>query len=183
MLEVKIKGFAELDKALRELPDKIERNIVRSALRAGAKVIEAEAKAQAPVKDGDLRDSIRSSVRLRRGVPVATIKTDLWRARFIEFGTAQHLISATGKVYKNTRRGEKLLSAASLNYRIEKKVLAIGARILGETVVHPGSRKIPFMRTALDLAAHAAIQAFGAQVKKRLTKEGLNTPDISVDEG
>ena len=31
-------------------------------------------------------------------------------------------------------------------------------------------------------AAQAAVLAFGEQIRKRLTKEGIDTPDLSVDE-
>lgn len=163
MLDVKIRGMAELDKALRELPNKMQRNIVRSALRAGAKVIEAEAKAQVPVKSGRLRDSIRASVRLQRGVPVATIKAGgsgkggAFYAHMVEFGTAAHFIKP--------KKAKSLFIAG----------------LLRDGVDHPGAKKTPFMRTALDTAAQAAILAFGEQVRKRLAKQGLDTPDLEVD--
>jgi HK97 gp10 family phage protein len=161
MLDVKLKGFAELEKALNELPEKIERNIVRSALRQAAKVIEAEAKRQVPVRSGKLRDSIRVRFKLKNGRPMATViaggtkKGQPFYAHFVEFGAAAHVIKA--------KRG---------------KALAIGGGTV-ERVEHPGARKHPFMRPALDVAAMAAVQAFGEQVKRRLTKEGINTPDVS----
>ncbi len=164
MLNVKLKGFAELEKALNELPEKIERNIVRSALRQAAKVIEAEAKRQVPVRSGKLRDSIRVSVKLKNGKPVATVtaggnkRGQPFYAHFVEFGAAAHVIKA--------KRG---------------KALAIGGGTV-ERVDHPGVRKKPFMRPALDGAARAAVQAFGEQVRRRLTKEGLNAPDVAIDD-
>lgn len=164
MLNVKLKGFAELEKALNELPEKIERNIVRSALRQAAKVIEAEAKRQVPVRSGKLHDSIRVSVKLKNGRPLATItaggskKGQPFYAHFVEFGAAAHVIKA--------KRG---------------KALAIGGGTV-ERVDHPGARKRPFMRPALDVAARAAVQAFGEQVKRRLTKEGIDTPDLAFED-
>jgi HK97 gp10 family phage protein len=163
MLETKITGLAALEKALSELPDKLQRNVVRSALRQGAKVIETAAKANVPVKSGKLRDSIRASVRLRRGMPVATIKAGgsgkggAYYAHMVEFGTAAHFI--------------KPKKAKSLFF----------AGLLRDGVDHPGAKKHPFMRTALDTAANAAIQAFADQMRARLSKQGLDTPDISVE--
>ena len=37
------------------------------------------------------------------------------------------------------------------------------------------------MRTTLDTAAQAALQAFANQVRKRLTKQGIDTPDVTVE--
>lgn len=199
MLDVKIKGFAELDKALRELPDKIERNIIRSALRQGAKVIEAEAKRLCPIappttvnrerygnQAGELRNSIRSSVKVHKGVPVATISAGnekAYYAKWVEFGTAGHLISVKDGPTRMTRKGPKKISVKTLNKRIKAGTLMIGSKAIGKSVWHPGSKAVPFMRTALDTAARAAIAAFGAQVKKRLTKEGINTPDLDIGGG
>lgn len=160
MLDVKIRGMAELGKLLDELPAKIERNIVRSALRAGAKVIQAEARQNVPVRTGALRDSIRVSVRLVAGKPLATIKAGgktAAHAHFVEFGTAAHFIAAK-----------------------DAKSLFI-AGLLRDGADHPGARMQPFMRPALDGAAQAAVMAFGQQIKKRLTKQGLDTADIDLE--
>jgi HK97 gp10 family phage protein len=164
MLDVKIKGLAELEKALAELPDKIERNILRSALRTGAKVIEAEAKTQVPVRTGRLRDSIRVSVRLRGGKPVATItaggrkKGQAWYAHLVEFGAKAHFIKP--------KKAKSLLIAG----------------LLRDGVDHPGATKHPFMRPALDAAGAAAVRAFGEQVRRRLTKQGINTPELQAND-
>ncbi len=168
MAETTIKGLAALDKLLKELPQKLERNIIRSALRAGAKVIEDEAKQQLEghTRTGQLLDSIRASVRLRKGVPVATIKAGgrgnksqrgAFYAHMVEFGTAAHFI--------------KPKSAKSLFI----------AGVMRNGVDHPGAQPVPFMRTAMDVAATAAVQAFGEQLKKRLTKQGLDTADIAIE--
>ena len=57
-------GMDNLQKTLRTLEKKVERKIVRTAVRSGAKIIQAEAKAVAPYKTGILRRSI--SVRARK---------------------------------------------------------------------------------------------------------------------
>lgn len=164
MLDVKIKGFAELDKALAELPAKIEKNIIRSALRAAAKITEAEAKRQVPVRTGKLRDSIRVSTKLVKGKPLATVtagaskKGGPFYAHLVEFGAKAHFIKP--------KKAKSLFLAG----------------VFREGVDHPGARKHPFMRPALDASAQAAVLAFGNQVKARLTKQGINTPDISVDD-
>jgi len=168
MLEVKINGLAELEKTLSELTDKLQRNVLRSALRAGAKVIETQVKEQlqddGSVHTGRLRDSIHASVRVIRGKPVATItaggsgKNAAFYARFVEFGTAAHDIKP------------------------KKHKSLFFAGLMREVVHHPGAKKKPFMRPALDTASAPATLAFALQIKKRLTKQGMDTPDdVSLD--
>lgn len=45
---VRIEGLAQLDRALRELPDRVANRGLRASVYAGAKVIRDEARAQAP---------------------------------------------------------------------------------------------------------------------------------------
>lgn len=162
MFDVKLKGFAELQKALSELPDKIERNIVRSALRAAAKVTADEAKRQVPVKSGKLRDSIRVTTKIVNGRPTASVrvggnkKGQPFYAHLVEFGAKAHFIKP--------KRAKSLFVAG----------------VLRDGVQHPGARKHPFMRPALDASHQRAVLAFGEAVKKRLTKQGIETPDLAV---
>jgi HK97 gp10 family phage protein len=156
-----IKGGKELQEFLDQLPAKMEANIMRSALRQGANVIKEEAKANVPVESGDLRDSLRVSTRSKRGVVTASVKAGnkkAWYWRFVEFGTAAHKIAG--------KKGG---------------FLSFGG-LFAKSVQHPGARPKPFMRPALDAKANAAIQAVGDQIRKRLTKQGLNAPDIQVTE-
>lgn len=52
MVSVKVQGLTELAAALKELPTRIGRNVLRGATAAGAAVIRKEAKARAPVYTG-----------------------------------------------------------------------------------------------------------------------------------
>lgn len=171
MSETTVKGLADLQRALDELPAKLEANIMRGALRAGTKVLATEAKRLAPVgppstenqrfyggRTGLLRDSIRIKTKMRRGRVTASVtaggKTkdggDPYYARFVEYGTAPHVITA--------RR---------------VRVLAIGVH----SVQHPGAQKKPFMRPALDTMHVAAVEAVREYIRNRLaTKHGINVP-------
>lgn len=148
-----IKGGEQLQKFLTDLPVKIERNIMRSALRAGAKVIADEAKRNVPTQSGDLRDSIRIGTKAKRSKVSATVKAGnkkAWYYRFVEFGTAAHEI--------------KPKSAKSLFI----------AGMFSELVNHPGARAKPFMRPAFDSKSSDAIRAVGLKIKERLNKQGIN---------
>lgn len=165
MSETRIKGLAELQRALDELPAKIEANVMRGALRAGAKVLLADAQKSAAFADhtGALRASLRVTTSLKRGRIAAAVKAGPtkkdkrpWYARFVEFGTAAHVIKA--------RRA---------------RMLAIGVA----KVNHPGAKKHPFLRPALDTQHVAAVEAAREYIRKRLsTKHGIDVP-APLEEG
>lgn len=169
---LKIKGFAELQKYLDQLPVKIEANILRGALRAGAKVISDAAKQNAPTGEpsargkkryklynGALRDSIRVSGRIDRlqsnvkariiaGGKSRETGANVFYAHMIEYGTRRHSTKKRGRGDQN----------------------------------HPGTIARPFLRPALDSAANEAIKTAGEYIKKRLaTKHGINTADINIE--
>lgn len=152
MADLEITGLADLHKALQELPGKIEANVVRGGLRAGGNVLAEEARRQTPIGSGDLRESIRVSLRLRKaeGKIQAFVKAGnkkAWYANLVEFGTARHFIKP---------KNRKSLFFAGL------------AR---EVIDHPGAKKKPFMRPALDSKAQSAMDAMAAYIRARLPKE------------
>lgn len=148
-------GGRELDAFLQQLPAKVERNIMRAALRAGANEFKAAAKSAVPVDDGDLRGSIRVTTRSKNGTVYASLKAGGRKAphwHWVEFGTAAHKIRA---------RPDHALSFGGVTVR---------------DVDHPGARAHPFMRPAFDSAAAAAIAAAAAKIRQRLTQQGINVP-------
>lgn len=159
---VEIKGLAELHKTLQELPAKIERNVLRGGLRAGAKVMEAEAERLCPeglptldsvkrgARIGELKRSIRVTLRASRGTVRATVKAGnkvAWYAHLVEFGTARHWIKP---------KSRKSLFIAGL---------------FKEVIDHPGARPKPFMRPAFDGKWRQAIDAMADYIRTRLPKE------------
>lgn len=186
MSNVKVKGLADLQKFLDQLSPKLESNIMRSALRKGCQVIAAEAKQLCPVDHGDLRDSIRASARLKNGTVIGSVKAGnakAWYWRFVEYGTAAHWIKVKeeAKPWRLTRRGVKTYSTSTLNRMAKRGSLIIGGSFVGQSVEHPGAKATPFMRPALDGKAAEALQAVGEQIKKRLTKQGLNAAGVDIE--
>lgn len=154
-----IVGGRELDRLLQTLPVKMERNILRGALRSGAVVIRDEIKQRAPVDSGALRDSIRITTRYRKGTVSASAKVgsrEAWYAHLVEFGTRPHVILP--------RRQGGALQFGGVQTRL---------------VDHPGTTGRPFVRPAGDVATPEALQAVTKYVRKRLTRAGLDTPDPS----
>lgn len=65
---VELRGFNELSKKLRALGPKIEKKLLRAAMRQASNVVLRAARANAPVDDGDLRRQIKTrSLRSRPG--------------------------------------------------------------------------------------------------------------------
>lgn len=177
MSTTQVKGLKELAQFMQQLPDKLQNNVMRGALRAGAKVLEAQAVANVPVDQGDLKASIKVSTRSRRGVITASIKTDVFYAKFVEFGTGAHWIKV--------RPDEKpKASLKTLNKALARGSLRIGDHFVGASVAHPGASAQPFMRPALDAKGGEAVVAAGNYIKQRLaTKHGLDTSGVSVEAG
>ena len=161
MNDTNVTGLRELKEILNTLPAKIERNIMRAAMRAGAKVLQQEIRSTISVASGLTKGGIKISTGTKNGVVTAKVKATgkhAHIAHFLEFGTAAHVIkSKTGTV------------------------LAFGGQIY-RTVDHPGITPQPVFRPALDSKDAAAVVAVGEMVKKRLTAQGINTADIEVDE-
>lgn len=95
--DFKIIGGKALDKALKQLGPKFEKRIAKGAIRAGARVIAKQAKANAPKESGALKRSIQVVTRKTKGADVAVVtrhkKKDIKQgkgtayAHIIEFGS------------------------------------------------------------------------------------------------
>ena len=158
MSQENITGGAALDALLQTLPQKVETNIMRSALRAGAKVYLDQVKQNLSVisKTGALLASARITTRKGKdGQVSASVKVgnrQAFYAQMVEFGTRAHVIVAPPG------------GAMNVNGTLVKNV------------DHPGTEKKPFMRPAADENFSQAVAAVQTQIRKRLTKEGLNVP-------
>jgi HK97 gp10 family phage protein len=155
MADQSITGGRELDAFLQTLSVKVEKNILRAALRAGANEFKTEAQAKAPVKSGKLRRSLKVSTGSKGGRVTAKLKVGgkmAPHAMLVEYGTKPHKIAP--------KNGGGLL---------------IGGNVVGE-VNHPGARARPFLRPSFDGKSAAAIGAVAAKIRERLTAEGVNVP-------
>ena len=171
MAQIRVRGLADLNKFLQDLPVKMEANILRGALRAGLKPIKDAAVQNCPVGEpsennkkkykhyaGALRDSIRVSARIDK---------------------------REGKVTARLIAGGKGKNGAIVFYAPIIELTGARAHSLsskeGGEINHPGMQAIPFMRPALDSQANNGVLAAADYIKKRLaTKNGLNTADIEL---
>lgn len=163
---VHVKGLDQLQKLLDTLPTKIARNILRGSLRAGMKVVLPAVKGNldtaGSVETGKLRDGLKLRTRALGGTVIASIQSKGehgYIARFLEYGTAAHIIWGRNGGWLSLHGGR-----------------------FARSVNHPGILARPFLRPALDAQASAAVVAAAEYMKKRLaTKEGLDTSDIDIE--
>jgi len=161
MADVHVKGLADLQRFLDQLPVKMEKNVMRGALRAGMNVVKPVAQSNIHSVSGELARGLKISTNSRGGKVTASLKArgpHAFIAKFIEYGTAAHVISGKAGGW-----------------------LRLFGGTFVKSVQHPGIRARPFMRPALDQQAGAAVVAAGEYIKKRLAdKHGLDTADISI---
>lgn len=161
-----VQGLKELHQMLQELPVRIEKNIMRGAIRAGANVYRDAARLAAPVDDGTLKKSIKTgSTNVKKGNVVVNVGTDLYYARMIEFGTASFYTGTGRTVGKPYKIPKKVKGKRRL-----KKALNFG-NVIVNNVTHPGIKPQPFMRRAFDGASDQAVSTFAQYVSTRLAKE------------
>jgi HK97 gp10 family phage protein len=154
-----VKGLAQLESFLLELPAKIERNILRGALRAGARLIQKQAQANVSRRSGKTAASIKVGTRAEGGRVIAYVRVKDHKGAWLEYGTRPHAIKP-----KN------------------RKALAIGGNVV-EQVSHPGARPHRFLRPAFDGQADAALVAVAGYIRERLaTEHGLDTADVKIGE-
>lgn len=97
---VKVDGLAELQRALLQLPGRVQRNGVRSAVNAGAALIRAAAKAKAPIYHGDVADGHPPPGTLRKQIITKFIRELSGSTRTTYFVTVRR-----GKKYQKVKKG------------------------------------------------------------------------------
>ncbi|MBK6720194.1 MAG: HK97 gp10 family phage protein [Sphingomonadales bacterium] len=185
-MTIRLSGGPELLALLDQLPKNLERNIIRGGLRAGAKVIQQQARANVPVESGQLRRAIGIGTRTEGARLSSYVKLrgpGSYIGHFIEYGVSPHLIKVAeeARPIRNTRRGPRRLSMGTINKMVARGSLVIGGNFVGPMVHHPGHAPKPFLRPALDQKAQEAVAAMGAYIAQRFQIGDLRAPTLSVD--
>jgi HK97 gp10 family phage protein len=153
----KMSGLDVLDKAVKKLSDKVQKQVLNKAARAGARVVQKRAKSLAPVKSGALRRAIRVvTLKMPKGQAKAAVtiksgkgeKREAFYAHFVEFGTRKHAIGR-GSVKTQTRTGRPGQQRGA---------------------IHPGTTAKPFMRPAFDETEREQLDAIGDTLAKEIIK-------------
>jgi HK97 gp10 family phage protein len=150
MITAKFDGLKEIEKRLKELPEKIQGKVLRTATMAGGRLIAKEIKRRVPTATGNLKRSIRT-VNLRNkgrksraevAVGVQRIVkprksrknpnrqqryTDVFYWRFLEFGT-KHIPAKS--FIRSSFEDKKRDAVEEIRSRLKKRI-AIEVKKLG----------------------------------------------------
>lgn len=94
---LRFKGGKELARELNKLDTRMRRNIIREAVREGADVVIEEAQIRAPVRTGQLRDSIKRQLDSKESTKYAAVYKVGWSVFYghlIEFGIPAYGVGA-----------------------------------------------------------------------------------------
>lgn len=153
-----IKGMPELERFLDQLPSKLQRNVMRGALRAGAAVILPVVQANIHNVSGHLGKSFKTGSRVVGDKVIGRLYTRDPVAHLVEYGTKPHEITA-----KN------------------RKGLSVGG-LFFQSVHHPGAKATGFMRNAADTTVQPAAAAVARYMKDKIeTKGGIDTSYVMLE--
>jgi HK97 gp10 family phage protein len=158
---IKVRGFKELDDALRALPERVQRNVMAGAVRAGAKIVTQAMIADAPVarKPHYYYPRTVAGKRSRRG------------------SRSDRILIQPGLIKRSIRAWRSRSQVATVVYQI-------GPRKRGGGNEDPwyanflewGTSRVPatgFIRGASDRTASAQISAMREYLTERIPKEFL----------
>jgi HK97 gp10 family phage protein len=141
----KFEGFSELAAKLKELPVKVEKKVIRTALRSGTKIIADATKANAPVLTGTMK----------RAITVRAMKRSRNRIGFM--------------VTFNKRYTDKLVRMSKT--RTTKKGTPV--RYFYPAAIEYGTKHAPahpFMRPAFDSKVSEATRVIGDELGKGIVE-------------
>lgn len=159
MAETQLKGADEMILALEQIEKNVANKHVRTALRAGAKVIQRQCVADAPVKTGQTRRAIKvragkrmkNAIRMLVTIGKGMFKGGTFYAGFVEYGWTWGR-----KKRARNRKGKALTSGAT------------DKRIPGKNWLH----------NAFDKSASAAQQATIDSLSESLKAEAAAAPGL-----
>lgn len=147
-----ISGLKELQAALKELPDRIAKNVLRGSVAAGAAIIRNEARQRAPVYTGEVAAGHPPPGTLKRSIVQKQIKELSNATKQTFFVTVRR-----GKEYQKQGKKGNLSQDAYYASWVEFGNSRMSAR--------------PYLRPAFEAKKEAAIEAIRAYLEKRIPEE------------
>lgn len=148
---IEIKGLKELNDALKQLPDRIAKNVLRGATGAGAAIIRGEMRARAPVYTGDVQQGHPAPGTLKRAVYMKQIREKSSDTQQTFYVGVRH-----GKDRQSVGKKQANLDAFYFSW-VEFGTSKMPAR--------------PYMRPAFEAQKTAAAEAVKAYLAKRIPLE------------
>jgi hypothetical protein len=179
-----VRGGAATRRYMTQLPELLRERVLRGAARAGAKVIAGGAKERLGDRTADgpggakvmIADLVKVRVKLKGEVVRGRVLLHgpgAYVGRWLEYGTDPHFISVDPQYRQGmtARRINKTITAGDESL---KASLSINGKPVGTTVFHPGARKVPFLRPAVDTLEREALAAAQTYINARLTRAGIS---------
>ncbi len=157
MTTVQIKGLAELNRALAELPPRLARNVLRGSVAAGAAVIRQEAKERAPRYAGEVAAG---------HPPPGTLKRAIYSAQARRLSSLLEQVYHVGVVSGKRAKVGKAKSGKSKD--------AYYWRFVEFGTVKMAAR--PFLRPAFEAKKLEAVEAIRRYMAERLAREVNQLP-------
>lgn len=157
-VQVRIDGGESLLREMRALGIRVS-SAMRSAMRAGARVIRQRAEELAPSRRVRRRRATRTVASVRRDVVTIRVAPTKrrWYLRLVETGTAPHVIRA--------RRGRVLV------FQGRRGAVAV------QVVQHPGARAAPWLRPAFEQQREAAVRAIADGLRAYIERKRAEVRD------
>lgn len=163
MLKVEVKGYLEAKAILDELPNNMQKRMLRSALRGSAKPMLQSARSKVPIRSGKLKKQLKTVSYRDRGAPRSEVSVAVkpvfgtnkrkgtvneYYGKFIHEGTKDPRTSRKGKlmVFEN-ERGEKVFTRST-----------------------KGLRANPFLEKAYSESSSRTVEIFGDELAKSVSK-------------
>lgn len=155
-----VAGLSDLAAALRELPRRIGRNVLRGAVAAGASEVRAEARTKAPVYTGDVAQG---------HPPPGTLKRAIYQKQIRELSDDQTQVFFVGvrqgkKYRKMGKKGDKSMDAYYWRF-VEFGTSKMAAR--------------PFLRPAFEASKMDAVERIRDYLAERIPREVEALPGAS----
>ena len=178
-ITVQVRGLAELERKLQDLPVKLAKKHLRDALRAGGNVFKRQM--QANLQGHRLSGELASGITVKTGAGVGGGL--LGKASLGPFtiaavtGKDTSQGTASAQIGPARRKGgwrAHFLEFGTRGHFIRpknKKVLARGGKIFGKIAVHPGARKHPFIAPAFDAKKEEATRVIAERLRRGLEQE------------
>lgn len=163
-IDFSIQGADQLDRMLQELPRAVSKRIARNSIRAGARVVVAEAKDLVEKKTGKLRRAIKVRAVKQKQSNLVEVTAGVkgpegGLAHLVEFGTAQHRITPK-------KKGGVLAFQSGGETRFAAEVL------------HPGAKPKPFLRPAADNKAVEVVAKVAETIGTGIEREAAKLAPV-----
>jgi HK97 gp10 family phage protein len=163
-IDFNLKGADAFDEMLKQLPPRVASRVANNALRAGARVMNNEAKRLVPVKTGELKASLKVRTRRPKNPAIKAVSFGVRGkegplAHLIEFGTSPHPIFSNQGPLSLDHNGQPVVNKEGrATYVLDK-------------VQHPGFSPKPFIRPAGDSMASQAVDQIGKTLGTGIERE------------